>query len=91
MIRHDRLKSDLEAERFEFQKRANRATLLPRAAALGLVDIRTDGIILVSFQDGDDRPANPLLDGFVGEALASDPTSAGRRTNTLQPGERDGR
>lgn len=89
---NDRLSSDLEAEKFEFQKRARRATLLPRANELGLVDIHTDDIILVSFPDGDDRPGNPLLGGLVGEALASDQAPAGSRPgSTPESGERDGR
>jgi hypothetical protein len=74
---HERLTGDLEAERFEFQRRATRATLVPKAARLGLVDVGTDAILLVSFPDAP-APTNPILDGFVGEALASSGERAGR-------------
>lgn len=88
---HDQLRSNIEAETFEFTKRATRANLLPRALDLGFVDIPTEGIILVSFNDLQGHPDNPLLGGLVGEAMASNRSEAGRRQNTLQPGERDGR
>ena len=75
--KHERLVSDLEAERFEFQRRATRATLIPKAAKLGLTNVPTEDLLLVAF-DGVPPPANPILDGFVGEALASSGARDGR-------------
>jgi len=88
---NDELRSGLEGEKFEFTKRATRANLMPRANDLGLVPVQTEGIILVSFDDSQGQPENQLLGGLVGVAMASDRSDVGRRPNTLQPGERDGR
>ncbi len=86
---HDQLSSNLETEKSEFQKNARRNNLLPLALKLKLVDIPTDGIVLLSFQDGEGGPVNPMLDGLVGVAQASNPPASGRST-TPQTGLRDG-
>ncbi|HEX7878674.1 MAG TPA: hypothetical protein VF720_04660 [Candidatus Eisenbacteria bacterium] len=70
MAMNARLTGELETEKFEFNQHATRATLVPKADQLGLVDVPSDAIVLVSFPDAP-APTNPILDGFVGEALAS--------------------
>ena len=72
-----RLVGELETERYEFNRRATRATLVPMAEKLGLVDVPSDDIVLVSFPDAP-APANPILDGFVGVAQASSGARDGR-------------
>ena len=72
-----RLTGELETERFEFNRRATRATLVPKAERLGLVEVGSDAIVLVSFPDAP-APVNPILDGLVGEALASSGARAGQ-------------
>ena len=67
-----RLRSALESETFDFTRRATRATLVPRAEKLGLVDVGTDGILLVTFNGDEAAPSNPLLDGLVAPAMAAD-------------------
>ena len=75
--RHERLVSELETEKYEMQRQATRARLVPKAEELGLVDVGSDGIVLVSFPDAP-APTNPILNGLVGEAMASSGARAGR-------------
>jgi hypothetical protein len=75
--RQERLVSEREIEMSELHRRATWATLVPKAEKLGLVDVASDGIVLVSFAD-ETAPADPILNGFVGEALASTGARDGR-------------
>lgn len=73
----EELLSDVNSQRLKLQRTATRSRLMPRAQELGLVESRSEDMLLVELDTG--RPENPgLLESIVPEARAAETGSRAR-------------